>query len=85
MDTLEKYRKMHQDILKRYEEALKTIETLKAEGKTKTITFREKLGEKGFYSRVLSMYDAYGIEDQVLIGWYRLEIICCTMLHLFLF
>ena len=55
---------MHQDILKRYEEALKTIETLKAEGKTKTITFREKLGEKGFYSRVLSMYDAYGIEDK---------------------
>ena len=55
---------MHQDILKRYEEALNTIETLKAEGKTKTITFREKLGEKGFYSRVLSMYDAYGIEDQ---------------------
>ena len=64
MDTLEKYRKMHQDILKRYEEAQKTIETLKAEGKTKTITFREKLGEKDFYSRVLSMYDAYGIEDQ---------------------
>lgn len=60
MDTLEKYRKMHQDILKRYEEALKMIEMLKAEGKTKTITFREK----GFYSRVLSMYDAYGIEDQ---------------------
>ena len=64
MDTLEKYRKMHQDILKRYKEALKTIETLKAEGKTKTITFREKLGEQGFYSRVLSMYDAYGTEDQ---------------------
>lgn len=64
MDNLEKYRKMHQDIRKRYEEALKTIETLKAEGKTKTITFREKLGEKGFYSIVLSMYDAYGIEDQ---------------------
>ena len=64
METLEKDRKMHQDIVKRYEEAQKTIETLKAEGKTKTITFREKLGEKGFYSRVLSMYDAYGIEDQ---------------------
>ena len=64
MDTLEKYRKMHQDILKRYEEAQKTIERLKVEGKTKTITFREKLGEKGFYSRVLSMYDAYGIKDQ---------------------
>ena len=64
MDTLEKYRKMHQDILTRYEAAQKTIERLKAEGKTKTITFREKLGEKGFYSRVLSMYDAYGIEDQ---------------------
>ena len=64
MDTLEKYRKMHQDILKRYEEAQKMIERLKAEGKIKTITFREKLGEKGFYSRVLSMYDAYGIEDQ---------------------
>ena len=55
---------MHQDIRKRYEDTVKTIETLKAEGKTKTITFREKLGEKGFYSRVLSMYDAYGIEDQ---------------------
>lgn len=64
MDTLEKYRKMHQDIRKRYEDSVKMIETLKTEGKTKTITFREKLGEKGFYSRVLSMYDAYGIEDQ---------------------
>ena len=64
MDTLEKYRKMHQDILKRYEEALKTIETMKAEGKRKVIRVREKLGERGFYARVLSMYDAYGIEDQ---------------------
>ena len=60
---LEKYRKRHSDIKQLYKECEREMERLKEENKTKTISFRELMGKKGFYSRVLSMYKEYGIED----------------------
>lgn len=62
-NELEKYRKMHSDIKLLYKECEREMERLKEENKTKTISFRELMGKKGFYSRVLSMYKEYGIED----------------------
>lgn len=61
-EELEKYRKMHKDILILYNKAEEEMEKLKMEGKTKSITFRETMGKKGFYSRVLSMYTEYGLK-----------------------
>ena len=62
-NELEKYRKMHSDIKRLYKECEKEMERLKEENKTKTISFRELMGKKGFYARILSMYKEYGIED----------------------
>lgn len=62
-NELEKYRKMHSDIKLLYKECEREMERLKEENKTKTISFRELMGKKGFYSRVLSMYKEYGIKD----------------------
>lgn len=61
-EELEKYRKMRSDIERLYKEAEKEMEKLKSQNKTKTISFREAMGRKGFYARVLSMYREYGIE-----------------------
>ncbi|MCI7606843.1 MAG: hypothetical protein MSS69_08820 [Spirochaetales bacterium] len=60
---LEKYRKMHSDIKRLYKECEKEMESLKVQNKTKTISFREAMGKKGFYAKILSMYSKYGIED----------------------
>ena len=54
---------MHSDIKQLYKECEREMERLKEENKTKTISFRELMGKKGFYSRVLSMYKEYGIKD----------------------
>ena len=62
-DELDKYRKMHSDVKKLYEECDKEMDRLKKENKTKTITFRETMGKKGFYAKLLSLYGDYGIED----------------------
>ena len=62
-NELEKYRKMHSDIKQLYKECEREMERLKEENKPQTISFRELMGKKGFYSRVLSMHKEYGIKD----------------------
>ena len=62
-DELEKNRKMHSEIKRLYRECEIEIDKLKKENKTKTITFREAMGKKGFYAKLLSLYGEYGIED----------------------
>ena len=62
-DELEKYRNMPSYIKRLYKECETEIDKLKKENKTKTITFREAMGKKGFYAKLLSLYGEYGIED----------------------
>ena len=62
-DELDKYRKMHSDMKRLYKECEREMDKLKKENKTKTITFREAMGKKGFYAKLLSLYGEYGIED----------------------
>ena len=61
---LEKYRKMHSDISILYKESGEELETLKAQNKTKTISFREAMGRRDFYAKILSLYKEYGIEEK---------------------
>ena len=55
---------MHSDISLLYKECCKELETLKAQNKTKTISFREAMGRRGFYAKILSLYKEYGIEEK---------------------
>lgn len=42
---------------------MKKMLKLKAEGKEKTVTFRQLMGDKMLYKSMLSMYKIYGLAD----------------------
>lgn len=46
-----------------YETASEKMIKLKAEGKEKTATFRQLMGDKMLYKSMLSMYEIYGLTD----------------------
>ena len=63
-DREEKFEKMLSDVRKTYSDIIECMEKLRAEGKTKTATFRQLMGDKLFYQNVLSMYKIYGLTEE---------------------
>lgn len=57
----EKFEKMLQAVLQEYETVSEKMETLKAEGKTKTATYRQMMGRKLTLQNMISMYEIYGL------------------------
>ena len=57
----EKFEKMLSDVRKNYADTVTRMEELKAEGKTKSATFRQLMGDKMFYQNLLSLYKIYGL------------------------
>ena len=62
-ERLEAYDNMYREIQRLYLEVSAKIDTLKSQGKTKTVTFRKTMGQKWFYSHVLMIYKAHGIKS----------------------
>lgn len=60
---LEAFEKMLEDVRKRYDFASERMEELKSEGKEKTATFRQLMGDKITYKNILLMYKTYGLTD----------------------
>ncbi len=60
-ERLAAYAAMQNDVARRYADLLDTIARLKAEGKTKTVTYRESLGWKQYYKALLDLYTQYGL------------------------
>lgn len=60
---LEAFEKMLSAVQKGYENASEKMVKLKAEGKEKTATFRQLMGDKMLYKSMLSMYKIYGLTD----------------------
>ena len=60
---LEAFEKMLEEIQKSYASANEKMIKLKAEGKEKTVTFRQLMGDKMMYKNMLSMYKIYGLTD----------------------
>ncbi len=58
------FERMLGDARRNYEELTARLEALKAEGKTKSATFRQYLGNKMTYQYILSLYQDYGLLDQ---------------------
>ena len=52
---------MLEDIVLRYEQEKKTMDALKAQGKEKTATYRQYMGNRLMYSRMLDLYRLYGL------------------------
>ena len=60
----EKFEKMLQAIQKEYKETVSKMEKLRAEGKTKTVTYKQLMGTKVALQNMLSRYEIYGLLDQ---------------------
>jgi len=60
---LEAFEKMLVSVQTRYDETSAKLERLKQEGKTKTATFRQLMGDKMIYGNILSIYRIYGLID----------------------
>lgn len=63
-DRLAAFERMLADVQRNYDELTARLERLKAEGKTKTATFRQYLGNKMTCQYVLSLYRDYGLLDK---------------------
>lgn len=62
-DRLEAFEKMLSAVQNGYETANEKMIKLKVEGKEKTVTFRQYMGDKMLYKSMLSMYKIYGLMD----------------------
>lgn len=63
MDRLTAFENMLRDIHKSYESEKEQMDQLKALGKDKTATYRQYMGNRLMYSRILSLYKEYGLID----------------------
>ncbi len=63
-ERLAAFERMLGDVQRNYEELSARLEALKAEGKTKSATFRQYLGNKMTCQYMLSLYKDYGLLDQ---------------------
>lgn len=60
-DRLAAFEKMLSDIQSTAEREKQTMTGLKAAGKEKTATYKQYLGNKLIYSRILELYKEYGL------------------------
>ena len=60
----EQFERMLQAIQTEYRTTIEKMERLKRENKTKTVTYRELLGNKLTLQNILSWYEAYGLLDE---------------------
>ncbi len=63
-ERLDAFEKMLADIEKNYNDMQQKMDTLKAQGKEKSATYRQYMGNKLVYRQLLSMYELYGLKDK---------------------
>lgn len=63
IERLEAYEKMQQGITQEYNNLVQQLETLKAQGKVKSVTYKQLLARKMTYSTFLGLYEVYGLEQ----------------------
>ena len=60
-ERLENFERMLQAVQREYADIEEKMEGLKAEGKTKSATYRQYVGRKMMYQNMLGMYRLYGL------------------------
>ena len=63
-ERLNAFEKMLSDILAQYDSVTEKLAALKAEGKEKTVTYRQLFINKLQYQTILSYYRTYGLLDK---------------------
>lgn len=61
---LASFEKMLADIEKNYTGMQEKMDALKAQGKEKSATYRQLMGNKLMYKQMLFMYELYGLKDK---------------------
>lgn len=61
---LEAFEKMLAAVQENYDRADSKMKQLKAEGKEKSATYRQMMGNKMLYRNMLSMYQLYGLTGE---------------------
>lgn len=64
MERLEAFEKMLLDIQKQADYEKKKMDELKAAGKEKSATYRQFMGNKFMYNKILGLYKEYGLIDR---------------------
>ena len=59
----ERFERILEGIQENYADTVRRMDALRAEGKTKTVTFRQLMSNKLMYQTMLSMYREYGLID----------------------
>lgn len=60
-ERLENFERMLQAVQREYADIEEKMERLKADGKTKSATYRQYMGRKMMYQNMLGMYRLYGL------------------------
>ena len=64
-DRLQQFEQMLASLQEQYRSTVQQLEQLKAQGKEKSATYRQLLGNKLMYRQFLTMYRVYGLlEDE---------------------
>ena len=64
LDRLQAFETMLQAVQQGYEEAAQKMQALKAQGKEKTVTYKQHMANKLLYMNMLSLYRLYGLLEQ---------------------
>lgn len=64
-DREEKFEKMLKSVQDQYADTVNKMQELKADGKEKTVTYKQLMATKLTLINILSMYHAYGLIDEV--------------------
>jgi len=63
MERLEAFEAMLAEVRRRYDGAVEKMAVLKGQGKERTATYRQLMGDKLRYQEMLSLYAVYGLVD----------------------
>lgn len=63
-DREERFEAMLADVQAKYDSTAARMKVLQAEGKNKTVTYRELMGNKLLYQNLLNLYRAYGLIEK---------------------
>ena len=61
MERLEAFEAMMKTVLEQSEAEKNRMEELKMQGKEKSATYRQYMGNRVFYNRIIALYKEYGL------------------------
>ena len=61
MERLEAFESMMKTVLEQSEAEKSRMEELKMQGKEKSATYRQYMGNRVFYNRIIALYKEYGL------------------------